>query len=643
MSIFRKLADSFSDAKTARADEDRDQVIREAKKRTRLLNDGDWIKSKPEESQHMAADVNYGKSALNQVKPDESLNRDLSNTSNLRSTTKSDTIDGRKRDTGSTTDLSKIQRASTLDRPTRYRTVLCVSSSESAHGLHENVMLSRHRSEEILNRNTGSADISPTSKYSSLERNTRTTSYKINDLPKMTIISSETKLESPTSKGIQSRPSPDGQVTTQEKSPTKTILKWGSQKDVTSGSSYVPKTSTLERNTTKTSTKAEPEGLIDLTPTTETTSKGSDFISRVGSKSLIDLSFTPEKTSTGSPVATPTTPVRTSSLIELSPSLPAKSKRNSGEWDNTGYSTTTSTKTTFDPTSRKSRNAGDKDESNSYTVTSTKSTFNPKNSSGDWDELNSYTTTSTKTTFNPRNSSEDWGNANSYTTTSTKTIFDPNSRAPRRSGDWENTSSTTTTITKTSPDPILKSSSSTSKQALPEDESSAYKSPTSYTKTSRTSSSSSLNDKSPVVESERYNSRSSYKENSPPTQQTSDDDDAPPSYRPQSYTPQKNSYCSSSLSDGKIPAKVISLTTAFTSAQQRSTEKNLCSQCYKPINQGAKMILEELNINCHAACFKCQICNSSLENLSAGDNFWVHHRTVHCEPCYDKLKMQRSY
>ncbi|XP_078402086.1 sciellin isoform X6 [Cetorhinus maximus] len=617
MSIFRKLADSFSDAKTARADEDRDQVIREAKKRTRLLNDGDWIKSKPEESQHMAADVNYGKSALNQVKPDESLNRDLSNTSNLRSTTKSDTIDGRKRDTGSTTDLSKIQRASTLDRPTRYRTVLCVSSSESAHGLHENVMLSRHRSEEILNRNTGSADISPTSKYSSLERNTRTTSYKINDLPKMTIISSETKLESPTSKGIQSRPSPDGQVTTQEKSPTKTILKWGSQKDVTSGSSYVPKTSTLERNTTKTSTKAEPEGLIDLTPTTETTSKGSDFISRVGSKSLIDLSFTPEKTSTGSPVATPTTPVRTSSLIELSPSLPAKSKRNSGEWDNTGYSTTTSTKTTFDPTSRKSRNAGDKDESNSYTVTSTKSTFNPKNSSGDWDELNSYTTTSTKTTFNPRNS--------------------------RRSGDWENTSSTTTTITKTSPDPILKSSSSTSKQALPEDESSAYKSPTSYTKTSRTSSSSSLNDKSPVVESERYNSRSSYKENSPPTQQTSDDDDAPPSYRPQSYTPQKNSYCSSSLSDGKIPAKVISLTTAFTSAQQRSTEKNLCSQCYKPINQGAKMILEELNINCHAACFKCQICNSSLENLSAGDNFWVHHRTVHCEPCYDKLKMQRSY
>ncbi|XP_041055877.1 sciellin isoform X3 [Carcharodon carcharias] len=636
MSIFRKLADSFSDAKTTRADEDRDQVIREAKKRTRLLNDGDWIKSKPEESQHMAADVNYGKSALNQVKPDESLNRDPSKTSNLRSTTKSDTIDGRKRDTSSTTDLSKTQRASTLDRPT--------SSSEPAHGHHENVVLSRHRSEEILNRNTGSTDISPTSKYSSLERNTRTSSYKIDDLPKMTIISSETKLESPTSKGIQNRPSPDGQVTRQEKSPAKTILKWGSQKDVTSGNSYVPKTSTPERNTTKTSTKAEPESLIDLTPTTESTSKGSDLISKAGSKSLIDLSFTPEKTSTGSPVATTTTPVRTSSLIELSPSTPAKSKRNSGEWDNTSYSSTTSTKTTFDPTSRKSRNAGDRDESNSYTVTSTQSTLNPRNSSGDWDELNSYTTTSTKTTFNPRNlsNSEDWGNANSYTTTSTKTIFDPNSRASRRSGDWENTSSTITTITKTSPDPILKSSSSTSEQALPEDDSSAYKSPISYTKTRRTSSSSSLNDKSPVGEPERNNSQSSYKENSSPTQQISDDD-APPSYRPPSYTPQKNSYSSSSLSDGKIPAKVISLTTAFTSAQQRSTDKNLCSQCYKPINQGAKMILEELNINCHAACFKCQICNSSLENLSAGDNFWVHHRTVHCEPCYDKLKMQRSY
>ncbi|XP_078077750.1 sciellin isoform X3 [Mustelus asterias] len=636
MSFFRKLADSFSDTQNTRTDEDRDQVIREAKKRTRLLNDNDWIKSKPEESQYMTSDVNHGKTALKGAKSEEYLNSGSGKTSSLRSTTKADTIDGRKRstwvinggrskvvlnrfrseefldrDTSSTSDLSKTQRASTLDRP--------ASSSEPAHGNHENVTLSRYRSEEILNRDPGSTDISsPTSKYSSLDRKTRTT-YKTDDLPKMTIISSESKLESPNSKSLQSRPSPDGQVTTQEKSPTKPILKWGSQKDETSGSGYVPKSSTLDRNRSKTSTKTEPESLIDLTPTTESTNKRSDFPSTVGSRSLIDLSFNPEKTSTRSPVATPTTPVRTSSLVDLSPSPPAKFKRNTEDWDNSNSYTTTIT-------------------------TNTKSTLNPRKSSGDWDELNSSTTTSTKTTFNPRNSSnnEDWDNDNSYTTTSTKTTFDPNSRTSRKSGDWENVESTTTTITKSSPDSILRSTRSTIEQALPKDESSAYKSPTSYTKTSRTSSSNSLNEKSPIAEPEQKISRSSYKENSLPTKQIADADE-PPSYQAPSYTQQKNRNSSSSLSDGKIPAKVISLTTAFTSAEQRSKDKNLCSHCYKPINQTPKMILEELNINCHATCFKCQVCNSSLENLSAGDSFWVHHRTVHCEPCYDKVKIQRSY
>ncbi|XP_048388211.1 sciellin isoform X11 [Stegostoma tigrinum] len=548
MALFQKIADSFSVNKSTRADEDRDQVIRETKKRTRLINDGEWIKNKPsDDSQHLATDVNYGKSALNRVKSSEGLNSDSSKTTGLKSTTKADTIDGRKRDTSSTTDLSKTQRASTLDKPTSDK---------------------------------GSTNISsPTNKYSSLERKTRTSSYKTEELPKMTIITSETKTESPISKSQQSRPSPDGQVTTQEKSPTKPILKWGSQKEETSRSSYVPKSSTLEQNTSKTPTSAESDSLIDLTPTTESTNKGSDFISKVGSKSLIDLSITPEQTNTKSPVTTPTAPARTSSLIDLSPSSPAKSKRNSGNWD----------------------------ESSSYTTTSTKSTFNPRNSSGDWNEVTSYTTTSTKTTFNPRNSSsEDWDNTNSHTTTSTKTTFP----SPR----------------------------STSEHDLPKDEPSTYKSSTSYTKSSRTFSSNSLNDKSPVVEPGRYDSRSSYKENSPPSEHLSEDGD---SYRSPSYSKIRNS--SSSLSDGKSPAKVISLTTAFTSAEQRSSDKNKCSQCYKPIEHGAKMILEELNINCHAACFKCQICHTSLENLSAGDNFWVHQRVVHCENCYDQVKAQRSY
>ncbi|XP_067842606.1 sciellin isoform X2 [Heptranchias perlo] len=617
MAAFQKFADIFSTGKSTRSStgSDRDDVIHGNKKRTRLINDSDWIKNKPsDETPNQPADVNYGKTALSRAKSQESLNSDPSGTNKLKPT-KSDTIDGRKRDTSGTADTNKTQRASTLDRPT---------SSEPAHDLQNKVVLHRFRSEEFLNRDTGSTNItSPTSKFSTSDRKNRTSSYKTDDAPKMTIITSESKTVNPTSKSPQSRPTPDGQVTTQEKSPAKPILKWGSQKDETSGSGNTPKSSTLERNTVKTSPQAETASLIDLTPTTENTSKGtSDFTSKFGMKSLIDLSITPEQPSKRTSDVTPTTPVRTSSLDNLARTTPDKPKRNSGEWDNTSSYTTAGTKAAFDPPSRKSRN------------------------SGDWNNVNLHTTTSTKTTFDPtsRNSSsdsEDLDNTSSYTKSS-KTTNDPKTSNSRRSGDWDNTSSYTITSTKTTPDPILKSSRSTSEQTVLNDEPSTHKSSTSYIKTSRTYSSDSPTDKSPVTEDHLYNSRSTYKENSPLREQDSDDDESSV-YQSSRNSLKKSKSPSSPLSEGKAPAKVITLTTAFTSAEQPSKDKNVCSQCYKPISKGARMILEDLNINCHASCFKCQICHSSLENLNAGDNFWVHHRTVHCEPCYDKVKAQWAY
>lgn len=33
-------------------------------------------------------------------------------------------------------------------------------------------------------------------------------------------------------------------------------------------------------------------------------------------------------------------------------------------------------------------------------------------------------------------------------------------------------------------------------------------------------------------------------------------------------------------------------------------EKDLCTHCHKPFNGDAKMILEDIKINCHASCFK---------------------------------------
>uniref|UniRef100_UPI00398E8F51 sciellin isoform X8 n=1 Tax=Pristiophorus japonicus TaxID=55135 RepID=UPI00398E8F51 len=578
MSLFKKLTETFADRKNpnSKAADERDEVLQETKKRARLLKDGDWIRNRQptEESPNLPTDVNYGRTALNRVKSDESLNSDP--TGKLKSPTKYDSIDGRR---SGTADLSKTQRSSTLDRPAR---------------------------------DTGSTNVtSPVNKYSSLDRQTRTSPYKADDLPKMTIITSDSKIGSPTNKSLLSRPTPDGQVTTQEKSPSKPILKWGSQKDETSTSGNLPRLSTLERNSAKTPTKIEAGALIDLTPDENTNKRNSDFMSKLGSKSLIDLSITPEKPSQGIP--TPTIPGRTSSLVNLSPPIPEKPQRTSGERDNISPYTTASTKTTYNP--RLSRN------------------------SGDWDNTNSYTpTTTTKTTYDPSNNG-DLDNTSSYPT-STKTTYDPSSRDSRSSGDWENTSPYTST--KTSPERILKSTRSTSEHAFLNDEPPTYKSPTTYTKPSRNSSSGSLSDKSPVTDENLYNSRSSYKENSPPSEQLSDDDESSADQSP-NYFLSRNKSSRSSLSDGKAPAKVITITTGFSSAEQASMDKNVCSQCYKPINKGAKMILDDLNINCHAACFKCQICKTSLENLNAGDNFWVHHHIVHCEQCYDKVKAQWSY
>ncbi|XP_032878849.1 sciellin isoform X6 [Amblyraja radiata] len=492
MSVFKKISDAFNNDKPATSGE-RDQVIRETTKKTRLMRDQEWIKNKGDDSQNPSVDVNYGKKALNPVKADGNPFRDSTGSSKVTPTKRGDTLDGRK--SGSTTDLHKSPWTSSQEKLTRDKESTVVTS--------------------------------PTKKYSSSDRLNRLSTGNSDDLPKMTIVSSETKVDTPTSKRPQTRPSPDGQVTTQDKTSTTPILKRDNKKDETLPNVNTSKTSTLERKSVKTPTKNE--SLIDLTPTTQKTSKGSsDTLPKVESKSLIDLSVTSDKTN---------------------------ESRNSGDWGNT----------------------------------------------------NSYTT-STKTTFDPNPGSDDWTTITSSTTSSTKSSFDD----------------------------TPKKSSSTNEKDLLNDES-PYKSPTSYTKTSKTYSYNSKNDQSPAVD-EPYSSRSSYKENSPPY-----DDDESSSYQSSNYSLPKPRSSSSSLSDGKSPAQVITLTTAYTSAGQTTKDKNVCSQCYKPFNGDPKMILEDLNINCHASCLKCQICNRSLEDLSAGDNLWVHHHTVHCERCYDNAKAQLGY
>ncbi|KAM6446497.1 sciellin [Liasis olivaceus] len=79
------------------------------------------------------------------------------------------------------------------------------------------------------------------------------------------------------------------------------------------------------------------------------------------------------------------------------------------------------------------------------------------------------------------------------------------------------------------------------------------------------------------------------------------------------------------------------------SGDSRAIEKELCTYCRKPLATDTKMILEALQICCHATCFKCEVCKATLENLKAGDSIWIYKNTVHCSPCYSKVKATWTY
>nr|XP_057939135.1 sciellin isoform X2 [Doryrhamphus excisus] len=81
-----------------------------------------------------------------------------------------------------------------------------------------------------------------------------------------------------------------------------------------------------------------------------------------------------------------------------------------------------------------------------------------------------------------------------------------------------------------------------------------------------------------------------------------------------------------------------SIKTVYTSPERTVLDRELCTSCHKPFNGDAKMVLDDMKINCHAFCFKCEVCNGTLGHLKAGDCMWVYNRLVHCETCFDKTR-----
>ncbi|KAK5920694.1 hypothetical protein CgunFtcFv8_024478 [Champsocephalus gunnari] len=103
---------------------------------------------------------------------------------------------------------------------------------------------------------------------------------------------------------------------------------------------------------------------------------------------------------------------------------------------------------------------------------------------------------------------------------------------------------------------------------------------------------------------------------------------------PTSYSPK--TYRSSSRSDDMTDSVYSSSSKSVYAAPERTVlEKDLCSYCRKPFTGDAKMVLDDMKINCHATCFKCEVCNSNMGHMKAGDSMWIYKHMVHCENCFD--------
>ncbi|XP_027146568.1 sciellin isoform X7 [Larimichthys crocea] len=104
---------------------------------------------------------------------------------------------------------------------------------------------------------------------------------------------------------------------------------------------------------------------------------------------------------------------------------------------------------------------------------------------------------------------------------------------------------------------------------------------------------------------------------------------------PSTYT---TAYRSSSSSDDILSDTSYSrssIKSLYASPERTVLEKDLCTYCRKPFTGDAKMILDDMKINCHAHCFKCEVCDGTLGHMKAGDSMWIYKRMVHCENCFE--------
>ncbi|XP_058885296.1 sciellin-like isoform X9 [Acipenser ruthenus] len=459
-------------------------------------------------------------------------------------------------------------------------------------------VLNRYKSEESLDSNadrkTSSEIKNPLPSQDTLTKRHSTSEVQLNKFKeaddkykRQSWTTTDGKSSTSVTKSVTSRTTPDGKtttVTTQQKLPTKT---WGSPlKDDPYGthSTTTNKSETTEvkRFSTSQSDVQSTDKTADLKDPSSTTLKTID-----GKPTILppkpkanDVPNTKERDN-GNLVPVPTT--KTAELIDQST---AQQKSDKGYWDS--VKTDSSVKSPVTTTTTTTREL-DIVKSGS----SLKSPVSTTTITGPLDDLyGSLVPTAKTASYSINRKSE-----------------------PRTEYSYEYTDGTSTQKTSVS--------SRRSESSYDIDFSPAEHMKTTYKDNSSPQSNLYEDTVSTKTTKTLYSSSDSYGYESSPTVYTKT------TYKDNS-SPQTNMY------EDTVSSK--SIKTVYSTPDRSVIEKDMCTYCRKPMSTDAKMILDEMQICCHASCFKCEVCNCSLGQLKAGDSLWIYRRTVHCENCFTNTR-----
>ncbi|XP_065149118.1 sciellin isoform X1 [Paramisgurnus dabryanus] len=627
-------AKSYSKVQTATSSR---TVVEDNKKKTSLLKDNSWIKKNVDEDEKVEVDSNFGRTALSRYKSKENIESPTGTTTKAESKTTTVTTSGStvqalsKRFGGSQDALNETRTTTTRSVRTQPRSsITSTTTVKDGAKITETVTTTRRASSNKLESDLSSSKSAVTTVKSSKDIIDGPTSTVKTTTSTKTYTSGDVSPTKTTSYSSRSTKSTDDQlfdtlIPTSVKATNSDykseVITVKSSKDTLVGPTSSVKTTTRtytsgDVSPTKTtsyssrSIKSTDDQFDTLIPTSVKASN-SDYKSEVTTvKSSKDTLVGPTssvKTTTRTYTSGDVSPTKTTSYSSRSIKstddqlfdtlIPTSVKASNSDYKSEVINVKSSKDTLVGPsssvkttTSTKTYTSGDVSptKSTSYSVQTTKSDYKPEVTTvNSLIDLSDGPTSSVKTTTSVRSySTEDLSpvKTTSYSLKSAKStedlLFDtliPTSMKTTYTGSTTSREDQDFTVSKS-----IRTVYSSSSDRHDWDSTRSITSPS-------------------------YTSRTSYTD-----------------IRPSDY-----------LSD-TVTSK--SSTTVYTSPERRVTEKDLCTYCRKNMYTDEKIILEEMNINCHSSCFKCEVCNTSLGHLKAGDNLWVYRSAVHCESCFNVTK-----